>query len=241
MVVYDRENLIKRFHNNTPAANTNPSASLMIKSNPNGIVSTTPNISNNKRRFQRIPACCCLCFRSTSRLTTTSSHYPGLAIDQKQNGYLVYRFTNNNNNTVYHNNASSPQHSPSSNPRSSLFCRPCPTSTKQSAKQPDDLYQYRRSYLANVPGDYQVRNDDSHCSELQTFEKSVAPLVKCRSRSFEHTAISRIRDLNTELSRSRQLKAAAAVAAASISTTNITSRNALRHGVSSLGYVSYLT
>jgi hypothetical protein len=242
MVVYDRENLIKRFHNSTPATNNHPQSSLMTKTNPSGILSNTPTISKNKRKFQRISACCCFCFRSKSELTTTSSsHYPGFGIEQKQNGYLVYRFTNNNNNNnaAYHNNSSSPQHSPSPKPRSSFFCRPCSNSTKQLNNQSDDLYQYRRNYLTGVPGDYQVRNDDSSCSELQTFEKSIIPLMKCRSRSFEHTAINRIRDLNAELSRSRQLKAAAAVA--SISTTIINPRNALRYAVSSFDSVLCLT
>lgn len=55
-------------------------------------------------------------------------------------------------------------------------------------------------------------------------ENSVLPLIKRRSRSFEQSAISKIRDLNTELSHSRQLKAAAVAAAAvttPITTTTI--------------------
>jgi hypothetical protein len=84
----------------------------------------------------------------------------------------------------------------------------------------DDIYQYRRNYLAHVAAEYQFRNDDSPCYELKTFENSLSPLIKCRSRSFEQTATSKIRDLNTELSHSRQLKAAA-VAAAAVSTTNV--------------------
>ena len=84
----------------------------------------------------------------------------------------------------------------------------------------DEIYQYRRHYLAHVPVEYQFRNDDSPCYELKTLEKSLSPLMKCRSRSFEQSSTSKIRDLNTELSHSRQLKAAA-VAAAAVSTTNV--------------------
>ncbi len=84
----------------------------------------------------------------------------------------------------------------------------------------DEIYQYRRNYLAHIAAEYQFRTDDSPCYELKTFENSVSALIKCRSRSFEQ-ATSKIRDLNTELSHSRQLKAAA-VAAAAVSTASTT-------------------
>ncbi|CAF5047639.1 unnamed protein product, partial [Rotaria socialis] len=70
-----------------------------------------------------------------------------------------------------------------------------------------------------MSSEYQFHKDDSSCIELKTLDNSFSPLTKRRSRSFEQSTISKIRDLNTELSHSRQLKAAAAAAAAAISIT----------------------
>jgi hypothetical protein len=81
----------------------------------------------------------------------------------------------------------------------------------------DDIYQYRRNYVAHVTAEYQFRTDESPCYELKTLENSISPLSQSQARSFEQATTSKIRDLNTELSHSRQLKAAA-VAAAAIST-----------------------
>ena len=107
----------------------------------------------------------------------------------------------------------------------------CTSSNKKLNHLTDDIYQSRRTYLAHIANEYQVRQDDSPCYELKTFEKSLSPLIKCRSRSFEQSATSKIRDLNTELSHSRQLKAAAQAAAANSSPNNIQN--------SSQGAVSY--
>ncbi|CAF0755451.1 unnamed protein product [Adineta steineri] len=229
MVVYDRENLIKKFHNNLPSNNNNnniQSSNLNLKSNQNGTINHA-NISNNKKKFQKLSACCCFCFRKkkyqdNQSLTTYPAYNNGPAIEQKQNGYLIYRFTNNNNK---HNNSNSPVNSPSITSKSSLFGRTCENSTKQLNNLSDEMYQYRRNYLSHVNAEYQVRNDDSPCYELQTFEDTISPLMKCRSRSFEHSAACKIRDLNTELSHSRQLKAAAVAAAAAGSTTQANPNN----------------
>ena len=59
----------------------------------------------------------------------------------------------------------------------------------------------------------------------------MSPLIKCRSRSFEHSTASKIRDLNTELSRSRQLKAAAVASASGVSITITSSKNTVRQEV----------
>jgi hypothetical protein len=243
MVVYDRENLIKKFHNNTTPNNHQP-ANLSTKSNHNGIINNI-DITQKKTKFQKCPSCCCFCFRkkpqeNQSLRTSLPPHYPYNncpSIEQKQNGYLIYRFTNtttnNNNNPVFNSNTNSPVHNRSTSSKTSLFCRPFKTSSKkQMINISDEIYQYRPNYIAHVNTEYQLRNDDTPCYELKTFEKAVSPLIKCRSRSFEHSTASRIRDLNTELSRSRQLKAAAAAAAAAgVSTPTTDSKSTLRHEV----------
>jgi hypothetical protein len=239
MVVYDRENLIKKFHNNTTPNNNQPS-NVSIKSNHNGIMNNI-DITHKKTKFQKCPSCCCFCFRKKPQenqsLRTSIPHYPYNncpLIEQKQNGYLIYRFTNTSTTTTNNNNSNtnSPVHNRSTSSKTSLFCRPCKTSSKkQISNISDEIYQYRRNYLAHINTEYQFRNDDTPCYELKTFEKAVSPLIKCRSRSFEHSTASRIRDLNTELSRSRQLKAAAAAAAAAGVSTTTDSKNTRRHEV----------
>jgi hypothetical protein len=224
MVVYDRENLIKKFHNTN---NT-------TKSNQNGLIIKS-DLSKNKTKFQKFSSCCCYCFRKNYSQenhplrTSSMPHYSFnncATIEQKQNGYLVYRFTNtntntNNNNTTTNSNSNttSPVHTPPSTSKTSIFCHPCTNSTKKMSNISDEIYQYRRNYLAHIAAEYQFRTDESPCYELKTFENSISPLMKCRSRSFEQSA-SKIRDLNTELSHSRQLKAAAVAAAAVSTTTN---------------------
>ncbi|CAF4778223.1 unnamed protein product [Rotaria sp. Silwood1] len=240
MVVYDRENLIKKFrdnhnsnNNNNNNNNNNPrSSNISIKSNPNGIITNT-HTSNNKNQEQNISSWCCFCFRRQSQENLSSrtsvphylyNHCP--TIEQKQNGYLIYRFTNNSNQNQNQNmNANiytnSPVHTRRSRSKISIFSRSHKNSTKKLSNVSDDIYQYRCNYLTNISSECQFRKDDLSSYELKTYEKSLSPLNKCRSRSFEHSTISKIRDLNTELSHSRQLKAAAAVTAA-ISTTPTT-------------------
>jgi hypothetical protein len=227
MVVYDRENLIKKFHHNTN--NSTHLSNIPAKSNQNGLINNG-DISKNQKKISKFSSCCC-CFRKSDSqenhsLKPSLPHYslnncPN--IEQKQNGYLIYRFTNNNttnNNINSTSNTSSPVHTSPSTSKRSFFCYSCPNSRKKMSHISDDIYQYRRNYLAHLGAEYQFRTDDSPCYELKTLEKSLSPLMKCRSRSFEQATTSKIRDLNTELSHSRQLKAAAVAAAAVSTTTN---------------------
>lgn len=216
MVVYDRENLIKSFQRNQSSMNS-------IKSAQNGQLHKTDFFSK-RSKLPRLT--CCSCFRPSSEpVQSTNKSLPqctfnhGPAVEQKQNGYLVYRFTK-----ATAHSASLPTAAAvvvgASKSKTSIFSR---TRRSHSNKQLDhiseELYQYQHEYLAQVAADYQLRNEESPCCEFQTFDSSLSPLFKCRSRSFEQSMPSKIRDLNTELSHSRQLKAAAAVVAAATTTT----------------------
>ncbi|CAF2855786.1 unnamed protein product [Rotaria sp. Silwood2] len=231
MVVYDRENLIKNFRNNNNSNNNTRSSNLSIKSNPNSCITNT-HISNNKKQDQNFSSWCCFCFRRESKENlssrTSAPHYSYNCcptIEQKQNGYLIYRFTNNNNSNPNPNansniNTNSPVHTRRLSAKTSIFSRSCKNPTKKLSNISDDIYQSRCNCSTHISSEYQFREDDSSSYELQTYEKTVTPLIKRRSRSFEHSTISKIRDLNTELSHSRQLKAAAVAAAAISTTTN---------------------
>jgi hypothetical protein len=219
MVVYDRENLIKKFHNDQ-------ASTISLKSNANSLINAE-DIPKQTNKCSKLSSCCCICFRKSSSPRSSLPHLSsnhGSNIDHKQNGYLIYRFTNNNNNSNNHNNTTygshpnSPVTTPPTNSKRSIFCHPCTNSKKKLSNLSDEIYQYRRNYAAQATAEYQFRNDESPCYELKTLENSLSPLNKCQTRSFEQSVASKIRDLNTELSHSRQLKAAA-VAAAAVSTT----------------------
>ena len=244
MVVYDRENLIKSFQRNQSSMNS-------IKAAQNGQLQKT-DLSSKRSKLPKLTSC--LCFRRPAEpLQPGKSPLPpcpfnhGPAIEQKQNGHLVYRFTKGTANSNGSN-----AHPPSpptavlvSKSKTSIFSRSHRShSSKQLDHISEELYQYQHEYLVQVPADYQLRSDESPCYDFQTFDTSLSPLFKCRSRSFEQSIPSKIRDLNTELSHSRQLKAAAAVAATTTTTTmsapSTTVDESLQHGVRCVTFVRSL-
>ena len=214
MAVYDRGNLITNFQN------TNASTTSLKPIAINGILNRNESTTKSSRLFRCIS---CRCFQRSSRqdsLMTNAlpvcSFNHGPAIEQKQNGYLVYRFTNGTNNvkssgsTAHSSQSTVPM---TSKTKASTFTRSAPNkSTKFMNTISDEHYSNSRNYLTqNVVTDFAYRTEDS--SKLNETPAWI-PVFRCRSRSFEQSTLSKVRDLNTELSHSRQLKAAAEAAAA---------------------------
>jgi hypothetical protein len=212
MVVYDRENLINKFHdnnNNNKNKNTNLSTQMPLKSNQNGLTNAknpsddsndNPNNSINKTKKS---FCCCSCRRTKSQENhPTIPHRISLPlinnncsnIERKQNGYLIYRFTNHHNNSSI-NSAPAPFTSSSSISKPT-FCRPCTISRRKMTTLSDKISNYRRNYLSHIGAEYQFRTDDSPCYELKKFQISLPPLIKCRSHSFEQSLTNQTCDLN---------------------------------------------
>ena len=217
------EKIKKKFHNDQ-------ASTISLKSNANSLINPE-DIPKQTSKCSKLSSCCCSCFRKStsprSSLPHLSSSNHGPNIDHKQNGYLIYRFTNNssnNNTSTYGSHPNSPVTTPPTNSKRSIFCRPCANSKKKMAHLPDEVYQYRRNYTGHPTAEYQFRNDESPCYELKTLENSLSTVTKCQTQS----AASKIRDLNTELSHSRQLKAAAVAAAAVSPTTKEPSKENVR-------------
>jgi hypothetical protein len=191
MVVYDRENLIKKFHDD----NNNTSNQISLKTNQNG---TNLKQSNKSKKSS---SCCCLCFRRNSQkiLTHQTSNHNCTNSERKQNGYLVYRFTNNNHNSSSNSVPDTPPLISKSTTTTTMFCRPCTISTKKMTNVSNDMYHSRRNYLSGFGAEYQFRTCESPCYELKTFENSLPPLIKCRSHSFEQSSSCNKPDSNTEL------------------------------------------
>jgi hypothetical protein len=217
MVVYDRENLINKFHDNNNDNNHNhPSIQISLKSNHNGLLNAknlsdgsndNPNnlINKTKKSF-----CCYSCIRKMSQENHPMiNHQTSLSlinnncstIERKQNGYLIYRFTNHNNSST---NSAPNTPSPSIS-KTTRFCRPCTISTKKMTNLSDEISNYRRNYLSHIGAEYKFRSGDSPCYELKTFQDSLPPLIKCRSHSFEQSPLNQTHDLNTEFNHNEQL------------------------------------
>ena len=205
MVVYDRENLINKFHDNTPNNNNINNSTLTISSKPNqnGVTNgSNDNDTNVAKSSTKRCFCCCLCFRKPSLqnhpmiIHTTSipqfnNHPPNP--ERKQNGYVIYRFTNHQNNSTH-----SAPNTPPLLPKTKAFCRPCTMSTKKMANLPDEVHHNRRNYLSHKGAEYQFRTGDSPCYELKTFENSLPSLIKCRSHSFEQSPTNPRREYSAD-------------------------------------------
>ncbi|CAF4675345.1 unnamed protein product [Rotaria sp. Silwood1] len=228
MVVYDRENLIHKFHDNK----NNTSIQLPSKINQNGLINIknssdgTNDTNKDLTCITKKPFCCCLCFRKNSRknnsiITHQTSLSPFnnncLSTERKQNGYLIYRFTNNNNNNKHRSGSYSTPNTPpltskatataaTTTTTTKIFCRPCTLSTRKLTRLSEETYHYRRNYLSHIGAAYQFRSCDSPCYELKTFQNSLPSLIKCRSHSFERSSTSNQCDFNTELNQNQQLK-----------------------------------
>lgn len=218
MVVYDRENLINKFHdstqnsqnnnnNNNNNSNNSPIA-LPSNTNQNGLTNASnDNNINLVKPSKKRCLCCCLCFRKESPSNHHHHHHPIIIhptsmpshsnhcsnAERKQNGYVVYRFTNPQNNNVH-----SAPNTPPLLPKTKTFCRPCTISTKKTNNLSDELHNNRRNYLSHKGAEYQFRTGDSPCYELKTLENSLPSLIKCRSHSFEQSPTNPRREFSAD-------------------------------------------
>jgi hypothetical protein len=203
MVVYDRENLIKKFHDNT---------NLPVKTNRRGSINVQhfPDTINNKDPIKNPFCCCCwLYFRKKPQennlILTHQPLLPSLNNSiRKKNDSFIYRFPNNNTNHTKASNSA--PNSPPSISKATLLCRPCTISTKKMLNLSDELHHYRHNYLSGIAAEYQFRTGDSPCYELKTFQDSLPSSIKCRSHSFEELSTSNTHDLNTKFNHNKQSK-----------------------------------
>ncbi|CAF1648444.1 unnamed protein product [Adineta ricciae] len=211
MVVYDRDNLINKFHDN----DNHPQ-----KAHPNGLPHSKP--TSDRTHFNSVKSpkkssccCCCLCFRKKSPPTSSYLQPQILAqsgansiasnFDRKGNSSFIYRFPSK---THYSSASSSMPNTPPSFAKkpTTIFCRPCTISAKRMPNLSDEIYHYRRNYLSGIGAEYQFRSGDSPCYELKTFQDSLPTLTKCRSNSFEQLSSDTKRDPTTKSSHNQHLK-----------------------------------
>ena len=204
MIVHDRKKLVKEFCVN------NRSLNASTKSNPNDYLNNT-HISIAKKSGGRIPPWCCYHLRKRYQESQPSekslSHYSldhHSAIQQKNDRYLTYRFTNNNNNkhnTSRNSDINSPIQNRRPTPTISIVCHLSKNRRKELSNISDDIYQYRCNYLSNIAAGCQLDNDDSPCYELETSENFLFSPIKHRSSLFEQSMSSKICTLNIKAAR----------------------------------------
>ncbi|UJR25393.1 hypothetical protein I4U23_006741 [Adineta vaga] len=221
MVVYDRDNLINKFHDNDNHLSTvNP-----LKTNSNGlnnIRSTSDgrnlNLSKTPHKSSLSCCCCCLCFRNKSPSKSSHLHHQpllqiannsiGSNFDRKANNSFIYRFPNKTNHSSSVS-SSVPNTPPAFTKKpTTIFCRPCTISTRKMPNLSDEINHYRRNYLSGIGAEYQFRSDDSPCYELRTFQDSLPTLNKCRSHSFEQSPTSTKRDLTSKSNHDQSVQSA---------------------------------
>jgi hypothetical protein len=211
MVVYDRDNLINKFHDNNNNNNNSP-IQVPLKSNQNGL--TNDNNTNLLKAKTKKSFCCCLRVRKKSEenhsmiihqtsIPSSTNHISNP--ERKPNGYLIYRFTNHHHHNNNNNSTNSAPNTPPSLSKTKTFCRPCTISTKKMTNLSDEVDNYRRNFLSHIGAEYQFRTGDSPCYELKTFQNSLTPLIKCRSHSFERSPTNPRHDFNTEFIHQQQL------------------------------------
>lgn len=167
MVVYGRENLIKKFQDSNQNNNmmNNSSSQMQLKLNQNGISNTKNHFDSvhdslNKKTQSKMIFCCCLQRRSRNKSTSPPFQLNNdLNFERKTNGYLVYRFTNPN----------SAPNTPPSIVKSTNLCRPCTISTNRMRNLSDEISEYRRNCISYIGAEYQFRTGDSPCFESKVF------------------------------------------------------------------------
>ena len=204
MVVYDRESIIKKFHDK----DTNASVHAPSKVHQNGLGSHKSHVDDpsnlhanvtrsNSHRFHH-----CSCFHKCSRQNNRIPVHPLSLTDHASSTAAM----SSHHRITAHQGipARSPASTRSTRLPTTICCRPCTASTKNVNSLSDEISQYRRNYLSHLGAEYQFRTGDSPCYERKTFEQSLVSTPTCRSRSFEQSTTGRTCQLNMEVARRRQ-------------------------------------
>ena len=204
MVVYDRESIIKKFHDK----DTNASVRTPSKVHQNGLgshkshVDDPSNLHANVTRSNRQRFHHCLCFQTCSRQNNPIPVHP---LSLNNHASSTAAMSSNHRITTHQGiHSRSPPNTRPTRSVTTLFCRPCTASKKNVNSLSDEISHYRRNYLSHLGAEYQFRTGDSPCYERKTFEQSLAPSPKSRSRSFEQSTPGQTRQLNMEVARRRQ-------------------------------------
>ena len=200
MVVYDRENLIKKFHEK----NYQMPAQLPLKVNQNGLINkktsseSTSVPADDMINHQSHSCNLCSCFSKPIRRhppliinasLSCQNHHSKLQ-DKSHN----HRYTNQNSN-----NSSNPLASVlTKKSASTIFRRPCSFPIKKATNLEEEISNYRRNLLSGIGAEYQFRTGDSPCYEKKTFVHSLPSLNKRRSHSLEHLPSTSKCDYNVE-------------------------------------------
>ena len=183
MVVYDRENLIKKFHEKdypTSIAGKYPNGSIANRSLLNGNHVLDDETSNRKSR-------CSSCLRSCWKKSSASN--PSLSnrfSSSLQNHCSTPSDGKYLNQRIATNTHSFPRPPSSRRSTTAFFCRPCSLINGRKKLTLDEkLSHYRRQYVSGLGAEYQFRTGDSPCYERKRFVDGLDPLNHRRTHSLE--------------------------------------------------------
>ena len=182
MVVYDRENLIQKFHEKNYQS---PGQVHQNGLTHKRTLSDGTNIAGADLRKGRSKSCCtCPCFPRYSRRNTALIAHPSTSFQNHcsllESKPTETRCINQNRNRAHSKVSRLPKKS-----ASTIFCRPCTLSSRKPANLSEEISHYRRHCLSSIGAEYQFRTGDSPCYEKKTFVNSLPPLQKGRSHSLE--------------------------------------------------------
>lgn len=175
MVVYDRENLIKKFHEkdhvtSVPAKYQNGSANS--RAVLDGNAHDDDDLIDRKHKV----SCLCACWKKSSR----SNHQLSVRIsspisrDSKQSQQRTIAKTHSIGSPAEKRSARM------------MFYRPCSLINRRKEVTLDEkLSRYRRQYASGLGAEYRFRTGDSPCYERKTFVDSVELPNQRRSHSLE--------------------------------------------------------
>ena len=201
MVVYDRENLIQKFHEK----NYHSPGQVPLKAHQNGLTNkgTSSDASTADPMKSCSKSCCpCPCFPRYSRRNTTLITHPSTSFHNHcsilEDKSVETRLLNPNKITAHSKGHRLPKKS-----ASTIFCRPCTLSSRKPINLSEEISHYRRNCLSGIGAVYQFRTGDSPCYEKRTFGNSLRPLHRGRSHSLEQLSTPSVSDGETTLDQRR--------------------------------------
>lgn len=193
MVVYDRENLIQKFHEKNYQSPVPPKVHQNGQTHKQTLSDGT-NIPGADLTKSRSKSCCtCPCFPRYSRRNTALIGHPSTSFPNHcsllESKSTETRCINQKKKTAQAKVSKLPKKS-----ASTIFCRPCTLSCRKPANLSEEISHYRRHCLSSFGAEYQFRTGDSPCYEKKTFANSLPPLHKGRSHSLEQLPSSSVFD-----------------------------------------------
>lgn len=183
MVVYDRENLIKKFHEKDYPTPTNSKYQNGSVNNRNLLESNHLSDDKTSNRKSKCSSCLCSCWKKSSASNSSLSNRFSSSVQNhcstpSDGKYQNQRIMSQTNSFVR----------PLTTKRSAttIFCHPCSlTNRRKKLTLDQEISHYRRQFVSGLGAEYQFRTGDSPCYERKRFIDVLEPRHNRRTHSLE--------------------------------------------------------